>query len=200
MAFIGHKGGSQTLLSEAHLERIHLPTLEILQETGVRFPNDYVLQVFVDAGFTVLGDTVHFKQWQIEDAIRHAPSSITRHAFDPRYDFTKGDGGLYLSAGSWPLYVVEPDPYARRLATYQDLQKFTRLADAMDNLIIGNGVVKPCDVPESVLHVIWSWNLLNNTYKCANTTHAFTPEDAADIIRVLSAACGGLEELRKSHA
>ena len=200
MVLIGHRGGSLKLLSEAQLERIHLATLKILHETGVRFTNDYVCQVFADAGFTVVGDTVYFKQWQIEDAIRHAPSSITRHALDPRYDFTKGDGGLYLSAGSWPLYVVEPGTYVRRLATYQDMQNFTRLADAMDNLIIGNGVVKPCDVPESVLHVIWSWNLLNNTYKCANTTHAFTVKAAADIIRVLSTACGGLEELKRSHA
>lgn len=199
MVLIGHKGGSLALLDEAQLERIHLATLEILRQTGVRFTNDYVRQVFADAGFTMDGDTVYFKQWQVEDAIHHTPSTITRHALDPRYDFTKGDGGLYLSAGSWPLYVVESDTFARRPATYQDMQRFTRLADAMDNLIIGNGVVYPSDVPESVLHVVWSWNLLNNTYKCANTTHAFTVEHAADIIRVLSTACGGLEKLKRSH-
>ena len=200
MPTIGHKGGSLKLLGDGELERIHLASLEILQETGVRFTNGTARQVFVDAGLRVTGDVVHFQQWQIEDALRHAPSCFTRHAFDPRYSFTKGDGGLYLSAGSWPLFVVEPDTYARRPATYRDMQDFCRLADAMDNLIIGNGVVKPHDVPEAVLHVVWSWNLLNNTVKCANTTHAFTVQEAEDIIQVLSTACGGAEELRKSHA
>jgi trimethylamine---corrinoid protein Co-methyltransferase len=200
MATNGHRKITYQVLSEEELSQINDATLDLLEETGVQFTNDYVRQFFVDAGFRVTGKVVHFTKQQVEDAIRTAPQLITRQAFKAEYTFTKGDGGLYLSAGSWPLYVVEPETYARRQATYADLQKFTRLSDAMDNLIIANGVVKPCDVPEKVLHVVWSWNLLNNTYKVANTTHALTVQEAGDIIRVLSTACGSYKALKKTHA
>lgn len=188
------------VLSEDELNQIHEATLNLLEEPGIQFSNDAVRQYFVDAGFRVSGKVVHFTREQVEAALKTAPRTITRQAFKPEYTFTKGDGGLYLSAGSWPLYVVDANTYARRQATFDDLGKFTRLADAMDNLIIANGVVKPCDVPENVLHVVWSWNLLNNTYKVANTTHALTVQEAQDILHVLTAAFGSFEALKKTHA
>ena len=198
MTFKGSQSGKLKFLSESELEHIHANTLRVMQEIGVRFTDNYVRQFFVDGGFTMEGNVVKFRPYQVEDAIRTAPSCFVRHAADPTFDVAMGSGRLYLGGGSAPIYVVEPDTYERRKATFQDVQNFSRLIDGLDNLTVGNGVVYPHDVPESVLHVIWSWNLLNNTRKCANTSHTLAVDKAQDMIRVLSVAHGSLEAFKQS--
>jgi trimethylamine--corrinoid protein Co-methyltransferase len=199
MSFSSRWWGKLQLLSEPDLELIHRSTLELLQATGVRFSNDYARRFFEEAGFQVEGNIVKFKPHQIEDAIRKAPSSFVRRGLDAKYDMEVGGGQLYLGAGSVSLYVVEPDTFTRRLATWQDLQRFTRLADGLENLQVGNGLVKPHDMPESILHVVWSWNLVNNSLKAANAYPAITMQEAQDVIGVLSAVCGSEQALRESH-
>ena len=198
MTFKGSQSGKLKFLSESELEHIHANTLRVMQEIGVRFTDNYVRQFFVDGGFTMEGNLVKFRPYQVEDAIRTAPSCFVRHAADPTFDVAMGSGRLYLGGGSAPIYVVEPDTHERRKATFQDVQNFSRLIDGLDNLTVGNGVVYPHDVPESVLHVIWSWNLLNNTRKCANTSHTLAVDKAQDMIRVLSVAHGSLEAFKQS--
>jgi trimethylamine:corrinoid methyltransferase-like protein len=142
-------------LSERQLDRIHTATLDVLENTGVRFTNAYVQSQWRQAGFP-LDETglVRLPPHVVEDAIRRTPRRYTRLGKTRNLDIHMGDGGLYVGVGSLPLYVVEwtGTEFIRRDATRQDMVRFAYLGDACPHLAIGNGQVKPKDVPDSVTY------------------------------------------------
>ena len=186
------------LLSEDDLNRIHEASLHIMEEKGIRFVTKEALDIFKKAGFKIENeDIVKFPPDFVMDAIKKVPQSFVRRGLDPKYDIAVGDGTLSMGGGSLPLYVVDPDTYSRRKATSEDMVKFTRLVDALPNLAIGNGVVKPSDVPDRVMHAVWNRNIVSNTYKPSCCWYAIDKKTAQDTIEILSAAAGGLDELKE---
>ena len=186
------------ILNEEDLLRIHKSSLRVLEEVGVKYVNKDALDIFKKAGLKIKDENiVLFSKDIIEYALSRAPAKIIRKGLAPGHDVTLGDGSLAMGGGSLPLYVVHPDTYERCQATLQDLIKFTRLVDALPNLVIGNGVVKPHDVPESIMHAVWNYNAVANMAKPSCCWYATTARMAQDTIEILSAACGGIDELRK---
>ncbi len=186
-------------LNEEDLQRIHQSSLRVLKETGIRYVNKEALDIFRKAGLKINDDnTVIFDEDMVQDALSKVPKKIIRKGLAPGYDVILGDGSLSMGGGSLTLYVVHPDTYERRQAVSEDLIRFTRLVDALPNLAIGNGVVKPNDVPDSIMHAVWNYNAVTNTVKPSCCWYAITTQMAQDTIEILSAACGGVEELRKS--
>jgi trimethylamine--corrinoid protein Co-methyltransferase len=98
-----------------------------------------------------------------------------------------------------PLYVVEwaGAEFIRRDATREDMVRFGRLGDACPHLAIGNGQVKPKDVPDSVVHAIWNQNAVKNIAKPTCCWYALDVQTAQDGLTILRAAAGGDEELRR---
>jgi len=200
MTIAGSFSGALKVLSEAELDRIHTATLDVLENTGVRFTDEYVCQHFIDAGFEV-DETgiVKFPPHVVEDAIRKTPRRYTRFGKKSELDIHMGDGGLYIGVGSLPLYIVEwkKGEFIRRYATKEDMVRFAHLGDACQNLAIGNGQVKPADVPDSVIHAIWDQNAVKNIAKPTCCWYALDVQTARDTIAILTAAAGGPEELRR---
>ncbi|MBI3991443.1 MAG: trimethylamine methyltransferase family protein [Candidatus Omnitrophica bacterium] len=194
----GHSGDYLKLLNEGALNKIHLSTINIMETTGIRFVTKEAISIFRSAGFLIENENiVKFRPDQVEGAIKKAPRKFTRHGLDPKYDIVMGDGTLSMGGGSLPLYVVDPFTYKRRNAALTDMVNFTRLVDGLKNLAIGNGVVKPWDVPDSVMHAIWNQNAVVNTYKPSCCWYATDKKTAQDTIDILSAACGGLNKLKE---
>ena len=55
------------------LDQIHHFSIEILDETGIRFPSEQALEVFKKHGFRVDGETVFFTEKQVEGIEDHKP-------------------------------------------------------------------------------------------------------------------------------
>ena len=187
-------------LNEAQLDRLHTATLDVLENVGVRFTNAHVQEHWRQAGFSPdeMG-LVRLLPHIVEDAIRHTPRRYTRYGKTRDLDIHMGDGGLYIGVGSLPVCVVEwtGAEFIRRDATREDMVRFAHLGDACPHLAIGNGQVKPKDVPDSVVHAIWNQNAVKNIAKPTCCWYALDVQTAQDGLAVLRAAAGGDEELRR---
>lgn len=194
---MGNRNISLNFLSEEDVEKIHLTTMDILENKGVLFACQQAVDIFKKGGFSVKEGVVKFPPELVEQALSHVPKKFVRCGLRPEYDVEMGVGKCHFGGGSLPLYVVDGNTYQRREALKQDMVNFTRLVDGLANLAFGNGVVKPSDVPDSVIHAVWIQNILKNTYKPSCCWYATSARMADDTIKILQAACGGLDELKE---
>lgn len=185
------------ILTEEELKTIHKSTLYIMENVGVKFTESEALSIFSDAGFAVDAEgIVKFKPQQVEEYTKKAPSKFTRKGIDPKYDIDMGGGKLYMGGGSLPIHVIDPETYERKDPTMKDMLQFTRLVDRLDNFSIGNGVVQPSEIPTEVMHAVWNRNAAFNTSKPSCCWYALNKQTAEDTINILSAASGGIDNLK----
>jgi trimethylamine---corrinoid protein Co-methyltransferase len=187
------------ILDEQHLQMIHEVSCRLLERKGVQFVPDEAVDAARAAGLRVDAAThiVYFPRAVVEDALRTTPDRFLRSGATADRDCDVGGGGLFLGAGSLPLYVMDASSRARRLGTYRDMLDFVRVGNACRNLSIGNAVMKPHDVPDSVVHAVWNQVTVKHIPKPACCWYADTVQMATDTIRILETAAGGPEELRK---
>ena len=188
--------GSLKLLSEEDLDKIYLAALDILENKGVLFTTEEALNIFKREGLSVKDGVVKFPPDLIEETISNIPKKFIRKGLNPKYDVKIGDSKCYFGGGSLPLYVVDANNYKRREALKDDMVKFTKLVNGLPNFAFGNGVVKPSDVQDSVIHAIWMQNLIKNSSKPSCCWYATSSQMAEDTIEIMAAACGSLEKLK----
>ncbi len=186
------------LLSEDELKRIHLGTLGILENTGVRFLCTSAISIFCENGLKVdNNNVVYFSPDVVERCIRSVPPCFTRFPRNVRFKPVKlGDGGVHFGTGSTIVYVLDLDGEYRK-ATEKDTIDFARLSDAMDNLLIGNGMIWAQDIPKSVFHAGYFEVLVKNNGKVTPAGDGVDQKTTDDLIRPSSMVCGGREEIAK---
>jgi trimethylamine--corrinoid protein Co-methyltransferase len=184
------------LLDEKHLQMIHETSCRLLERKGVQFVPDEAIGAARAAGLRADPEThvVYFPRAVVEDAIRTTPDRFLRSGATATYDCDIGGGGLFLGAGSLPLYLMDATSRVRRLGTYRDMLDF--IGNTCRHLALGNAVLKPHDVPDSVAHAIWNQVTVKYIPKPSCCWYADTLQTARDTIQILEAAAGGGEELR----
>lgn len=187
------------LFDESHLLLIHETSCRLLEEKGVLFVPDEAVAIARGAGLRTepAAHLVYFPRQVVENAIASAPRRFLRRGASPEYDCDIGSGQLFLGAGSLPLYVLDTATRARRWGTYRDMLAFIRLVNHCENLAIGNAVLKPDDVPDSVVHAVWNRATVKYIAKPACCWYADTLQSAGDTLRILQAAAGGEPALRE---
>ncbi len=187
------------LFDESHLLMIHETSCRLLEHKGVLFVPDEAVAIARAAGLRTDPDAhlVYFPRQVVESAIASSPRRFLRRGASPEYDCDIGNGQLFLGAGSLPLYILEAATRARRRGTYRDMLAFIRLGNHCGHLAIGNAVLKPDDVPDSVVHAIWNRATVKHIGKPACCWYADTLQSAGDTLRILRAAAGGDAALRE---
>jgi trimethylamine---corrinoid protein Co-methyltransferase len=187
------------LLDEPHLHMIHETSCRLLERKGVQFVPDEAIAAARAAGLQADPEThvVRFPRAVVEDALHSTPSRFLRRGASFDHDCDIGGGGLFLGAGSLPLYLIDAATRLRRPGTYRDMLDFIRLGNACRHLAIGNAVMKPHDVPDSVVHAVWNQAAVTFIAKPSCCWYADTVQAARDTIRILEAAAGGEQELRE---
>jgi trimethylamine--corrinoid protein Co-methyltransferase len=66
------------VINDDQIRHIHIATLEVLERTGVKMTHPRGLELLDGAGARVDGDRVRIPAWMVEDAIRKAPSRVSR--------------------------------------------------------------------------------------------------------------------------
>ena len=64
------------VINDDQIEQIHLATLEVLEQTGIKMTHPRGLELFDGTGAKVDGDRVRIPAWMVEDAIRKAPPRL----------------------------------------------------------------------------------------------------------------------------
>jgi trimethylamine--corrinoid protein Co-methyltransferase len=148
------------ILTEEQIEAIHRATLDVLENTGLRFENEKALQVFQKNDCIVDFDEkrVRFPSYLVEEILRRCPSSFTMRSRNPKHSVRIGGNTLYFS--DMPgKGILDLRTWAVRKATREENREALTVLDALENFHILcsytpyfeiEGVVPAMSIPESV--------------------------------------------------
>ena len=135
------------------LDTIHAYSLELLRDTGIKFPSEKALGIFKKHGFRTDDDMVFFKEKDIRKAMETVPSAFTIKARDPEKNIRIGDNNYVMAPGYGPPFIIEPSG-EKRDAIMADVQKFCKLVQTSKVLDFNSSiVVQPNDVPSATAHL-----------------------------------------------
>ena len=80
------------------LDTIHEYSLELLRDTGIKFPCEKALEIFKNHGFRTDGDMVFFKEKDVQKALETIPSAFTIR-LDPEKNIRIGGNNYVMAPG-----------------------------------------------------------------------------------------------------
>ena len=104
------------ILTPEDVQRIHEATLQIIENTGVRFPSKRALAIWEKHGAQVDHDTMVVKAPRelIEEAIKLCPPDYILAARDPEQDLPLDGNHVYVGTDGCGVQII--DFYHRRTA------------------------------------------------------------------------------------
>ncbi len=150
------------------LEAIHLASLEILEKTGIKIAHGKrLLEMLKDNGCTVDSEkgSVLFPSYVVEEALKKTPKTFVICGRNPKYDCKLDGRHIYFSTGTETTSTVDLEDGQWRSSTKNDLEKLTRLIDALESLNIVGTITTSLDKPANVRCLHDYEAVLNNTEK-----------------------------------
>lgn len=150
-----HPYAPMEILDADQIELIHLKSMDILENIGIRVLHDGARRRLKDAGLKVdeSSQMVFFDRSFVTEALSHAPSEFTLHARNPDRNITIGGKNVvFTTVGSAPN-CSDLDG-GRRTGNQEDYRKFLKLAQSL-NIIhtVAGYPVEPVDIHASVRHL-----------------------------------------------
>jgi trimethylamine--corrinoid protein Co-methyltransferase len=183
------------------LDSIHSATLEVLNEVGVKFPDETALKALENVGAEIdyKNMVARIPEQTIMEALNHTPSRITLCARDPKHDVHLEDGHVYFMPSGIGVYIYDLETGVRRKATREDTVNVSKIVDALSNIHVLQVMVSPGDVSDKVAdHYKFLAGFNNTTKHVSNCIGPITSDDGArDIVRMASYVAGGRDELEK---
>ncbi len=191
------KGGQYKVLTDGELHEIHMATLEILEEVGVRVEHKPALEIFRDHGCEVdfKERIVKIPEDILNQALSTCPSQFTLYGKTPEFDVRVDTESVYTIGGSSALFVLGLDG-KRRIATLRDLEDLTRLQDALENLHIMHGIVNPQDIPQEGFDRILFSTVMKNTSR-NYYSQALGAQGVRDQVEMAAVILGSKDEVKK---
>ena len=140
-------------LDSKALDNIHQYSLDVLKDTGIRFPSEKALAVFRHHGIRVDGNIVNFGEKDIQIAMDGVPAAFTIEARNPSRSIRIGENNYVMAPGYGPPFIIEPTG-EKRNATRADVEIFCKLVQTSKYLDFNSAmVVQPNDVPPEKAHL-----------------------------------------------
>ncbi len=141
------------IFSKEDLDKIHEATLEVLEKAGVEIKSDEAREVFKSAGVKVNEESVHLTQKDLDEYLNLAPEKFTLYARNEQNNVEIGGNNTVLAPGYGSPFVMDYPEMNRRESKYDDYIKFTKLAQASDNIdVVGGVLVEPTDIDDKIRH------------------------------------------------
>jgi len=181
-------------LKPEQIDQLHLATLDVLENVGVKICEPEALELLGGAGARVTGDLARIPTWLVQQALSTAPCKIVIYDRGGRRALTLEKGNIYYGTGSDTPYIIDIETGQRRRAVKQDTINATRIADALENIDFIMSMAKASDVPDirTDRHHFEAMTL-NSTKPVIFDAH--DREGLSDIIKMASLACGSKETL-----
>ena len=145
----------QEVLSADQLEQIHLASLKLLENHGMRIMHEGARKLFAEAGADVDHDTemVRIDSSLLMEKVALAPSEFTLHARNPAKNFKLGGNHLAFTSVGGPAYANDLDR-GRRRGTFDEACDYIRLVQSL-NIIHqeGGGPFEPIELPPETRHL-----------------------------------------------
>ncbi len=169
------------------LDRIHNHSLELLNETGIRFPNKEALDIFKHHGFKTDGEMVFFEQSDIEKALETVPEKFELHARNTNNSFLIGDDSYRMAPGYGPPFIIEKSGEMRP-AVLSDTKKFCKLVQTSKALDFNSSIVaQPNDVPTKTAHLdmLLSTILFTDKPLMGSTSSKICAEQSLEMAKII---------------
>jgi len=174
-------------IDDKMLDQIHSCSLELLAETGIRFPNNEALDIFKHHGFKTDGEMVFFEQSDIEKALETVPEKFELHARNKKNSFLIGDDSYRMAPGYGPPFIIEKSGEMRP-ATLADTKKFCKLVQTSKALDFNSSIVaQPNDVPTKTAHLdmLLSTMLLTDKPLMGSTSSKICAEQSLEMAKII---------------
>lgn len=182
------------------LYRIHHDTIRVLQEAGVVFDSEEILQIFRKNGAKIEGRKVFIPEAMVERALESCPRSFVMIGRSDGASVLIGEGQerMAISPGNGTLYIQDVEG-RRRKATLEDFNAITRLCEQSPHVhLVGSIPVEPCDLPAQSRPARLVHSLMQYSHKPLLGVAA-TRQEAQEVFDILEIALGGSGPL-ETHA
>jgi trimethylamine---corrinoid protein Co-methyltransferase len=189
------------VLSEDERHRVHEASLDILESTGVRVETALGRQILKNNGAQVdeANKLVKFPQVLVESSLKQITRNFVLSTRRPGKDLIMNNGDSTFCLDGCGTMVLDYLTGQRRLATYADWKKITRLADALDEIGIYWLQVEPHDkgstIGDSVDYMCRAFRNFSKHFQDGTAT----AEEAPWYTEVLQTIFGTKDEIRKNH-
>jgi trimethylamine---corrinoid protein Co-methyltransferase len=187
------------VLDREQVARIHEATLQVIAETGVRFPSRRALAIWAEHGAAVDWESqiVRAPGQLIEAALAQAPPTYTLAARDPEQDLPLDGNHVYVGTDGCGVEIVDLESGERRRSRLQDVVEIARVADYLPEVAFHWVAVSAQDKPAETrslheLHAIWE-----NSTKHVQTESVYSIAEAHAAMEMAEAIAGGSRELRE---
>jgi len=143
------------VLNADQVEQIHLASLSLLENYGMRVMHEGARQMLSDAGADVNRDTgmVRFDRELVMEKLALAPSEFTLHARNPAKNIKLGGNHLAFTSVGGPAYCNDLDR-GRRRGTFEEACDYIRLVQSLDIIHQeGGGPFEPIELPAETRHL-----------------------------------------------
>jgi trimethylamine---corrinoid protein Co-methyltransferase len=141
------------ILSQRDIFRIYEAALEIMEDTGVKFPSKKALKILADHGCEVDYESKIAKipNNLVEETLKTAPKEFLLAARDPSADIWLDRNTSYLSTDGGGIDVYDINTGERRRSRKQDIIDACKVADYLPEIsYIWGPPVTALDVPEII--------------------------------------------------
>ena len=187
------------LLSQDEIETIHESSIKILETAGIRTMSHKALDILRDAGAKVDYDKNHatIPRAIVEEALKRTSKTITYCARNPRYDILLDKQSTYfITSGLDEPYILDWETGERRLATCEDLVRWTRLADYLENVHFLWVTLAASDAPPEIQSLTQLVISLENTEKHVEY-EAHNAKEAHYMIEIAETIMGDRDRLKQ---
>ncbi|MGQ9588307.1 MAG: trimethylamine methyltransferase family protein, partial [Thermoplasmata archaeon] len=142
-----------SVLEDDEAERIHEAALEVLSQVGLKVNSEKALSLLRDSGCSIESQTnvAKIPEELVDRAVKDCPKEFVLASRD-------GSGDVQIPVKTRPaictdgfaLDIVDDDTGQRRKSVNEDLVRFARLGDALDDLDFFWPILTPQDVPPHV--------------------------------------------------
>jgi trimethylamine--corrinoid protein Co-methyltransferase len=185
-------------LSQAQLEQLQAATLDILENTGVRFPSDKALRVLSGHGAMVDGHSqvVKFPREVVMKAMSTVPRTFTMGAREPSYDLHLEDGCTYFTTDGCGVETIDFQTRQLRPSCKEDVGKMARVSDYLPSIGFIWPMVSAQDHGTTApLHELEA--AYNNSVKHVQSETVMGEAPARYAAEIATVIAGSEEELRK---
>lgn len=120
--------------SKQELDLIHQYSMKMMEETGVKFMSEEVIEIFKSHGFRTEGDTVYMNEKDVMNALKTAP--MTFDWYGRNSHITMGGGKTLCAPAYGPVFILEDGEFHN--ASKRHYLNFTKLHASSKVLDISN--------------------------------------------------------------
>jgi len=178
-------------LSADQIESIHIASLKILKEIGMKVLLPEARKILRQAGADVdeASQVVKFDSGLVQQALATVPAKFTLHARNPARNIVMGGNHVNFGTVGGPPYAHDLER-GRRTGTLADFTELVKLAQALNIVhFMAGSAPEPQDVPVPIRHMVMARTLLAHSDKIPFGS-TITPQRIEDVFELVRMARG----------